>query len=261
MPDTWLGSLLRFRYGSGRCGQPTLGARHPVASPVTFRHSIRMLELPGQPILDKARLVGACTRLPLTVDATRLATEVAELAQDFWGTQGGRVGVHRAAEAVFLRGHAPAEGDLPIEDRPALTALPYARELIERVIGTRPQRCLLARLPAGASVAPHIDRAPYFSQTLRIHVPVATNDQAWMVCEGLAYRMRAGEVWALNNVAMHGVWNAHPTETRTHMIVDFLPDATLLALLAAGERNLGEPRPEIDAHLAALPVRRAVTAG
>jgi len=211
-----------------------------------------MLELPGQPLLDKHGLVGLCTRLPLRVDGARLAAEVGGLPGDFWGSRGGRVGVHMAAEAIFLRGYAPAEGDSPIEDRPALAAVPYARELIERVIGTRPQRCLLARLPAGASVAPHIDQAPYFSQTLRVHVPIESHDQAWMVCEGLSYRMAPGEVWVLNNVALHGVWNAHPTRSRTHMIVDFLPDPGLLSLLARGERNLGRPMPEVDAHLASL---------
>jgi hypothetical protein len=73
--------------------------------------------------------------------------------------------------------------------------------------------------------------------------------------------MRPGEVWMLNNVAMHAVWNAHPTESRTHMIVDFLPDPGLLSLLARGERNLGVPRPEVDAHIAALPPRQAVSGG
>ena len=97
-----------------------------------------------------------------------------------------------AAETVFLRGHTPAEGDLPIEDRPLLGNLPYIRQLIERDIGTHPQRCMLARLPAGASVLPHMDRAPYFSKTLRVHVPVESNDQAWMICGGLAYQMKPG---------------------------------------------------------------------
>ncbi len=220
-----------------------------------------MLEIPGQPLLDKHGLVGRCTRLPLQVDSARLAAEVAGLPKVFWGSRGGRVGVHLAAEAVFLRGHAPAEGDLPIEDRPALAAVPYARQLIEHVIGTRPQRCLLARLPAGASVSLHIDQAPYFSQTLRVHVPIESHDQAWMVCEGLAYRMRPGEVWVLNNVAMHGVWNAHPALSRTHMIIDFLPDPGLLALLARGERDLGQPVPEVNAHLEALSQRSAAPGG
>jgi len=220
-----------------------------------------MLELPGQPFLDKQTLVGRCAILPLHIDAARLAAEVAALPTSVWGTRGGRVGVHLAAEAVFLRGYAPAEGNKPIEDRPALAALPYARDLIEQIIGTRPQRCLLARLPAGATVAPHIDEAPYFSQTLRIHVPVATHDQAWMICAGLAYLMRPGEVWALNNLAVHGVWNAHPSLSRTHLICDFLPDAGLLGLLANGDRAQGRQMPEAEAHFAALPPREAVSGG
>ncbi len=116
-------------------------------------------------------------RLPLPIDAERLAAEVAALPDSTWDVRGGKhrypqQGVHLAAETVFLRGHTPAEGDKPIEDRPLLNELPYVRQLIEREIGTRPQRCMLARLPAGASVLPHVDRAPYFSKTLRVHVPV-----------------------------------------------------------------------------------------
>jgi hypothetical protein len=220
-----------------------------------------MLDLPGQPLLDKQALVGKCLRLPLKLDAARLAAEVAALSGGVWGTRGGRVGVHTAAEAVMLRGYAPAEGERPIEDRPLLDALPYARELIERVIGSQPQRCLLARLPAGASVALHIDRAPYFGKTLRIHVPVESNDQAWMVCQDLAYLMKPGEAWALNNVTVHGVWNAHPHLARTHMICDFLPDRGLLDLLARGDRSLGRSVPDVLEHLASARRPQATASG
>jgi hypothetical protein len=103
------------------------------------------------------------------------------------------------------------------------------------------QRCLLARLPAGASIAPHIDRAPYFSQTIRIHVPVQTHELAQMLCAEQCYVMRPGEVWALNNCARHGVRNAHPSLARIHLICDFLPSPALLDLLARGDRRLGSP--------------------
>lgn len=212
-----------------------------------------MLDLPGQPVLDKVRLIGSCARLPLRVDAARLLGEVRGLPDAFWGGTSGRVGVHRAADAVFLRGYAPADGDRPIEDRPALDHLPYARELIERHLGGQPLRCLLARLPAGASIAAHVDRAPYFAKALRVHVPIETHEQAWMVCDGLCYSMQPGEAWALNNSTLHAVWNAHATLARTHMICDFLPGPGLLALLAGAERGLGREVPEVTAHLASLP--------
>ncbi|HYK99815.1 MAG TPA: aspartyl/asparaginyl beta-hydroxylase domain-containing protein [Steroidobacteraceae bacterium] len=209
-----------------------------------------MLEIPGAPFIDKARLIGGCLRLPLRVDAGRLQQEVAALPAELWGTTGGRVGVHRPAEALFLRGHAPAEGDKPIEERPPLALLPYVRSIIEVLIPARPLRCLLARLPGGASIAPHVDRAPYFAQTIRIHVPVVTHERVFMVAAYRTYTMRAGEVWALNNSGPHAVWNADPDAPRTHLICDFLPDAALLQLLAAGEGALGRVDAAVDRHFA-----------
>jgi hypothetical protein len=188
-------------------------------------------------------------RLRLKIDAGRLVDEVAALPDSLWGTRGGRVGVHKVSEALFLRGFAPAEGDKPVDDRSALDLLPYARFIIEQVVPAAPLRCLLARLPAGASIAPHIDLAPYFSKTLRIHVPVETNPSVHMIAGGLCYSMRPGEVWVLNNSAPHAVWNAHPTDSRTHLICDFLPSAALLELLRLGERDLGLWRPDVDGHL------------
>ncbi len=205
-----------------------------------------MLDLPGQPLLDKQRLIGSCSRLPLRVDAARLRAEVEALPEESWAGTGGRVGVHSQANAIFLRGYAPAEGPKPIVDREVLDHLPYAREIITRVIPAAAQRCLLARLPPGVSVSGHIDRAPYFGKTIRIHVPVTTSEAAWMYCAGLAFRMSAGEVWALNNSAPHAVWNAHASEARTHLICDFLPSEALTELLGGAERDLGAPNAELD---------------
>lgn len=210
-----------------------------------------MLDLPGQPVIDKATLVGGCLLLPLRVDAERLAGEVSALPASLWGTRGGRVGVHRDAEALFLRGYAPAQGALPIEDREPLALLPYIREIIQQSIPAPPQRCLIARLPGGASIAPHIDRAPYFAKTLRLHFPIESHDAVWMIAGRLCYSMKPGEIWVLNNSAPHAVWNADPNRSRTHMICDFLPTPGLLQLLAQGDRTLGRRVEAVDRHFAA----------
>jgi hypothetical protein len=217
-----------------------------------------VLALAGQPHLDKLALVGACTRLPLRIDAQRLALEVAALPAPLWSSSDGRVGPHRATDALFLRGHAPAEGGLPIEDRPALALLPYAAEIIGTLISATPMRCLLARLPPNARIAPHIDRAPYFSQTIRLHIAVTTHENAYMFCAGSCYLMRPGEVWALNNTAMHGVLNDDSTLARTHLICDFLLSPPLQALLARGERDLGQSRPDLEAKLGPPQAQRSV---
>lgn len=212
---------------------------------------VTMSALPAPPLPDKTALIGGCARLLLRCDPARLRAEVEALPASAWGTRGGRVGVHNAAQAVFLRGHAPAEGDLPIADREALALLPYVRSIITQIVPAPPQRCLLALLPAGGVVAPHRDRGEYFFKTLRIHVPVITHDKVWMYCAGHVYRMLPGEVWALNNSAMHAVWNADATLPRTHLICDFLSTPALEDLLARAERGLGVVNTEVEQRLLA----------
>ncbi len=211
-----------------------------------------MLDLGALPVIDKAALVGGCTRLPLRIDAGRLAAEVDALPANLWGSRGGRVGVHNQAEAIFLRGYAPAEGDKPIEDREPFALLPYLRSVFAGEIRARPMRCLLARMQGGAYIAPHVDRGDYFLKTIRLHLPVTTHDQVAMYAGGHVYRMRPGEVWALNNCGVHGVLNASATRSRTHVICDFLPDAPLLELLARSERDLGAADAAVEAELARL---------
>jgi hypothetical protein len=197
-----------------------------------------MLDLPGYPVLDKQALIGGCVRLPIAIDIDVLAQEYRSLPDTLWGTTGGRVGVHNAAQAIFLRGYAPAEGEKPVEDRPALAHLPYVRRIVEQLIPAPALRCLLAKLPAGASIAPHIDRAPYFAKTVRIHIPIESHNNAWMMCADRLYQMRPGECWAINNSAMHAVCNADATRSRTHLICDFIPAASLMALISGGEKDL-----------------------
>jgi hypothetical protein len=208
-----------------------------------------MVDLATIPVLDKARLIGGCARLPIRVDAQRLAAEVAALPAALWGSRGGRVGVHRQAEAIFLRGYAPAEGDKPIEDREPFAQLPYLRSIFAEQIRARPMRCLLAKLHAGANVAPHVDQGEYFAKTIRLHLPVTTHEAVAMYSAGQVYRMRTGEIWALDNCDVHGVLNASATESRVHVICDFLPDAPLLELLARADRGLGAVDPLVEREL------------
>lgn len=205
-----------------------------------------MSDLATAPALDKTGLIGGCLRLPMTVDVVRLRAEIDALPAGTWSSGAAREITHRDAGSLFLRGYPPKEGAKPIEDRPVLDSLPYAREIIETRLGAMPLRCLLARLAAGSVVPQHIDQGDYFDRTIRIHVPVVTNAQVWMVCARLCYQMAPGEVWALNNSTRHAVWNADPERTRTHLICDFLPSPALLDLLGRGERDLGRHVADVD---------------
>lgn len=201
------------------------------------------------PVLDKASLIGRCARLHQGCDAARLVDEVAALPARYWGDKGGRGGPQVGAQAVFLRGYAPMEGKKPIEDREAFDHLPYVRELITSLIPAEPSRCLLALLPAGELVAPHVDRGRLLARSIRLHMPVVTSDDVWMFCDEFSYNMRPGEIWALNNGALHGVWNADTQLDRIHVICDFAPTPGLLDMLAGAQRDLGQQQPTIRKRL------------
>src|ERR1700737_2402011 len=60
-----------------------------LCSPIPME--IGVLDILGQPSLDKARIVGECVRLPIRYHAERLHREVDDLLADVWGSAGGRV--------------------------------------------------------------------------------------------------------------------------------------------------------------------------
>lgn len=200
---------------------------------------------PAIPPVDKDALIGGCVRLPVAVDIDRLYREVQALPESCWGTRGGRVGVHQPTEGVFLRGHAPIEGPKPIEDREPLQALPYIRSLIHDRIPAPPMRCLLAKLLPHGVIRMHVDKGDYFLQTLRLHVPIVTDPSVAMFCRDRVYRMQRGEVWALNNSTLHGVYSGW-SMPRLHLICDFLPTAALCDLIRTGEHDLGTVDPDIE---------------
>jgi len=192
--------------------------------------------------------------LDMEIDIKCLQSEVANLPAKLWNSSANRVSTQRHVNSIFLRGYAPAEGDKPIHDREILKYLPYCREILESKFYATPQRCLLARLASRQAIKPHIDHGQYFSNNVRVHIPIVSNSSTWMMCAGLFYTMQEGEAWALNNSALHAVWNGHPTQSRTHLICDFSLTSELHSLLLSGKRHMGKANPEVE-----LAIRRART--
>ncbi|MGE5626405.1 MAG: aspartyl/asparaginyl beta-hydroxylase domain-containing protein [Bacillota bacterium] len=197
---------------------------------------------------DKRRHVIACRRLPDRVDAERLQREVSALPQELWGNV--RAPVHRETQSLFLKGHAPALGIPGDPEQPVLASCPYIRELLYGLLTGEPGKCLLAALRPRGIVYPHMDAAnDYFTRSFRVHVPVFTNPQVRLYCNGRFFRMAAGEAWALNNLAPHAVVNDHPSETRVHLIFDVFPDEHAVAKVEAAPEAPGEDDAELFARL------------
>jgi len=80
---------------------------------------------------------------------------------------------------------------------------------------------------------------PLFNRTLRFHIPLATNDQTRMYCDGQFYTMKSGECWMLNNFCQHAAINNHATASRYHLILDVQPNSETMKLVEDAEQNLG----------------------
>ncbi len=194
--------------------------------------------LEGYERLDKQALIGGCVRIDYDIDVARLVSEVTRIPEETWSDSAGRVDVHSKAEAIFLRGYAPQFSNKPIEDRDVLTMLPYIRSLIKS-IGSKPLRCVLAKLKAGDDIDAHADSGQILERTIRVHIPIITSEHVTMFCNHHQYQMKVGEMWIINNGAEHSVNNRDPKLDRIHMICDYLPEPGLLTLLANGEKTLG----------------------
>ena len=192
-----------------------------------------------QASFDKRAHLSSCRRLALSVDTPRLQQEVADLPDALWGNN--RAPVHRETRSLFLKGHAPLQNIPGDPEQPAMSRCPYIRELVYGLLPGTPGKCLLADLRPGGIVYPHIDAAnDYFVGSFRVHIPVVTNPAVRLYCNGKFFRMLAGEVWTINNLAPHAVVNDDPHASRIHLIFDVFPATAAIMLVAAAKEAPGE---------------------
>lgn len=94
----------------------------------------------------------------------------------------------------------------------AVRAYGYARGLFPRV--------MLARMPPGGAIHPHIDANPAAKWPHKIHVPLLTN--AGVVCGfgGEEHHFPLGEAVEVNNLGPHWVRNGGDTD-RIHLIFEY----------------------------------------
>jgi len=84
-------------------------------------------------------------------------------------------------------------------------------------------RMILAKLVAGGKIPEHTDAGFSLLNCHRVHLPIITNDDVAFSVGGEEINMRAGELWEINNGAVHGVEN-RSSEDRVHLIIDWMPN-------------------------------------
>ena len=190
--------------------------------------------------IDKDKLIGSCVQLPGHFDVDRMRAEIASIPAGLWGEY--RSEEQREAVAVFLKGYPPNQFK-PDEERTVLAKLPYLRQVIYEQLPGKPRKCLVARLPAAATIHVHVDGGKgmeeYFTSTVRLHIPIWTNPDVHFFIAPRFFALGEGELWAINNRVEHGVINDHLHDERVHLIVDVDPDEEMIEMIRAGWRPDG----------------------
>ena len=88
----------------------------------------------------------------------------------------------------------------------------YARGVFPRV--------MLARMPAGGVIHPHIDANPAAKWPHKIHIPILTNDWVAAFFGGVEHHFPEGEAVEVNNLGPHWVRNDGATD-RIHLIFEY----------------------------------------
>lgn len=185
-------------------------------------------------------------RLPLDFEPDRLAADMAAIASAGWIAHFVTQNYDGDWSVIPLRGPAGARHPIRMiysdpnctefADTPMLVAAPYLREVLAAfacpLLAVR-----LMRLAPGSLIKEHRDHDLRFEDgTVRIHVPVVTNDGVDFRLNGTRCVMPAGSSWYLRLSDPHSVANRGPSD-RVHLVIDATVNGWIEALLARAARG------------------------
>tara|TARA_A100001391_G_scaffold173888_2_gene136092 strand:+ start:5094 stop:5711 length:618 start_codon:yes stop_codon:yes gene_type:complete len=183
------------------------------------------------------------------VDVARLVATVRQVPEAAWQVENAakpnRFEALDATQHIVFRFVDSGRDWRSSHDRPAWT---YWRGLLEPVLaaavapygyaqGVFP-RVMLARMPAGGVIHPHVDGLAAAKWPHKIHVPLITNRHVVSHFGGAEHHFTVGQAVEVNNLGPHWVRNEGTSE-RVHLIFEYYdadqPDPDWLApFLASG---------------------------
>ena len=172
------------------------------------------------------------------VEIGRLIEAVNGLTLENWSAQRIRQNeyeVHSQTESVvlvFTDGADWPELEVRKEqgwDLLADTAVPVMHDILAAhyPAGGTIIRSMMAKLPAGNVIKPHVDRHPSFHAGHRIHVPITTNPRVRFMIDGRPHQLSVGRAYEVNNQKNHSVMNKG-LEDRITFIFDYLPPEAIV---------------------------------
>jgi hypothetical protein len=158
-------------------------------------------------------------QLPLQFDAARLAAEMHGLGDSAWREHPLKYPGNYALPLIAVDGDPDNDGvSGAMRPTPYLQRCPYFSQVLAH-LGAVWGHTRLMKLTAGAEVTPHVDINYYWSERMRVHVPIETQPGVRFVCGEAEVNMGAGECWLFDTWRMHRVVNV-PGHERVHLVAD-----------------------------------------
>ena len=172
-------------------------------------------------------------QLPLRFDAAVLADEITALDASFWKPHPQGFAGNSMLPLVSVDGNPDDESFAgAMKPTPALLRSPYLSQVFAR-LGATVGRSRLMKLSGHAEVTRHADQHYYWSERVRVHVPILTQPTVRFECGGAAVNMAAGECWIFDTWRQHRVLN-DAVEERIHLVIDTVGGADFWDLVARG---------------------------
>ena len=172
-------------------------------------------------------------QLPLRFDAAALAAEVEALGEGAWRDHPQKFPGNSMLPLLAAGGEPGNESFIgEMAPTPELQRCPYLLQTIASV-GAVAGRTRLMRLAGQAEVTPHVDQGYYWTDRVRVHVPILTQPTVRFECDGQTIHMAAGECWIFDTWREHKVEN-DATRSRIHLVVDTVGGPGFWDLVARG---------------------------
>jgi Aspartyl/Asparaginyl beta-hydroxylase len=186
-------------------------------------------------------------RLPLDFDAAPLAAELARFEEGDWTAHFVRANYQGEWSAIPLRcaaGETHPSRMIGVHslaphfvDTRFLDRAPAFAEVLAR-LHCPLKSVRLMRLSVGSRIKEHEDYDPDAENgSVRLHVPVTTNDEVEFLLNRRPVAMAAGSVWYLNLAGPHSVANRGKSD-RVHLVIDARVNDWLAGLVREGAAAL-----------------------
>lgn len=180
-------------------------------------------------------------QLPLAFDHIRLAEEIHALGEACWRAHPQKFAGNSMLPLLSVNGDPGNESfSGQMLPTPELQRCAYLKQTLS-TLGATLGRTRLMRLSGHAEVTRHADQGYYWTERVRVHIPVVTQPTVRFECGDSVINMAAGECWIFDTWRQHRVIN-DADDQRIHLVVDTVGGRKFWQQVAAG-RCVPEVRP------------------